>query len=124
MFNQLTYHVCQIGLNINGAFLGAVRPVRATSFHILLTRWANIVSDRFYPISHRSSFQSLVFAIHPGATIKHNLHLIYFMLLLRIVAILFWYARASQKRLHDITTIDDVQTFCELRNVDAYILHG
>ena len=59
------------------AFFGVVGPVQATSFHSLLGRWANIFSDRFYPISHshRSSFQWLALAIHLGATIKHKLHL-------------------------------------------------
>ena len=68
------------GLNIytGPALFGVVGPVQATSFHILLGRWANIFLDRFYPISHshRSSFQWLLaLAIHPGATIKHKLHL-------------------------------------------------
>ena len=92
----LTYYVCvyvcmyvciyvymhayiHTGLSIytGPALFGVVGPVQATSFHILLARWANIFSDRFYLISHshRSSFQWLALSIHPGATIKHKLYL-------------------------------------------------
>ena len=66
-----------INIYIGPALFGVVGPVQATSFHILLARWANKFSDSCYPISHshRSSFQWLALAIHPSATIKHKLHL-------------------------------------------------
>ena len=61
-----------------GALFEAAGPVRATRFHILLARVGHQFQIVFISHSKRPSFQSLVLAIHPGATIKHNLHLICF----------------------------------------------
>ena len=65
-------------LTLAWCFLGTVKPVWATIFHILLAWWANIVSDHFYPISH-SHRSSVAYPCHPPRhynTIKHNVHLI------------------------------------------------
>ena len=64
---QNKYTVNVTGLDINTGTLArrlfwAVRPVWVTSFHILLARRPNIVSDRFYPISTATGFYPITTA--------------------------------------------------------------
>ena len=107
-----------------GTLFGAAGPVRATTFHILLAQWAIIVSDHFYTISHsnRTLFQSLVLAIHPGATIKHNLYIMCFCAVASYSCHLVVICMGLISP-HGVATSDDGQTFCEARTLRMPIFY-
>ena len=69
----------------------------------------------FYTISHsnKPSFHSLFLAIHPGATVKHNLHLFCFRVVALYSCHLVLICMNLTTSSHGVATSDDGRVFCE-----------